>query len=202
MQPQREPRGARGATALTHDLRYLLNSATKAEIRRARVEDDHAHLTIDVDGCALTVATDQLTLVKGDIERLTARTSRRHNLYKGIKHPERLTIEELKERNLPLYWNEEWLRSEIARLGSYAAIGREHGYRSATIASYALRKFGINFKMGRDQKKAALLKDASTKRYTREQLARKHRVGIATVYRWLASAKKPTRNRAADKRAA
>lgn len=41
------------------------------------------------------------------------------------------------------YQDEAWLRQELARLGSYAAVAREHGFRRDLVAA-AGRSFGIN----------------------------------------------------------
>jgi hypothetical protein len=53
------------------------------------------------------------------------------------------TVDELKRERLPLYWNKEWLRTELARFGSYEAVAAEHGYGGSTVRNYAVEQHGF-----------------------------------------------------------
>lgn len=201
MQPQARRRTRKQRT-LSHDLVLLFRTATKIEIRRARAEGDAVELTVNADGRTLAFTSNHVTLLGGDLDELASRRCTRRSRYNGIRNPELLTIAELEARDLPLYWNEEWLRRQLYHLGSYAEIARVHGFRSATtIASYASRKFGISIQNDYRRRQAALLRDARTTRLTSQQLADKHGVGVATVYRWLAahSRNTPGPSRASDR---
>lgn len=169
-------------------LAKLLVTATKSEIVAARaLEDETMYLKLDIDGYELALSVADVRLVQGSLDEALERRKSLRGRYNRIKRPEAFSIEELEERNLPLYWNEQWLRGELDRLGSYAEIARAHGYPSAiTIASYAKRKFGISVQKDYDVKREAVFADYDTGKYTHLELAEKHGVGVATVYRWLA----------------
>lgn len=169
----------------------LFVTAAKPEIVAARaLEDETMYLKFDIDGYDLAISVADVRLVEGSIEQAVEKTKGLRGRYNRIKRPEAFTLDELKERNLPLYWNEQWLRQELDRLGSYAEIARAHGYPSATtIASYAKRKFGISIQKDFDAKRQAVLEDFESGDYTQLELAERHGVGVATVYRWLAERK-------------
>lgn len=52
------------------------------------------------------------------------------------------TVEDLLELGLPLYLNEDWLRGEVARLGSVAAVAAKHRYPFEDLLLQA-RAFGL-----------------------------------------------------------
>lgn len=143
-------------------------------------------LQLDVDGSPLTIEASGIEIVEGDLNAALREVKGRRARLNRVKRPETLSVQQLKERDLPLYWNEEWLRAELDRLGSYAEIARVHGYPSSiTIASYAKRKFGIDMQAEYAKKRQAVYEDFDSEDYTQLELANKHGVGVATVYRWL-----------------
>lgn len=144
-------------------------------------------LLIDYGGYEFRLGVKEPWLVDGDLEEALARRQGLRGRNNRVKHVEKLSVEELRARNLPLYWNEEWLRAELARLGSYAEIAREHGYPNAsTIASYAYRKFGITILKDYEPKRKAATQDWEKGRWTYLEIARRQGVGVATAYRWVA----------------
>lgn len=166
----------------------LFVTAAKPEVVAARaLEDETMYLKFEIDGYKLAISVADVRLVEGSLDEAFEKRKGLRGRYNRIKRPEAFTIDELKERNLPLYWNEEWLRKELDRLGSYSEIARQHGYPSpTTIASYAKRKFGISIQKNFDEKRRGVMKDFDTGEYTQLELAEKYGVGVATVYRWLA----------------
>src|SRR5690606_19865034 len=130
-------------------------TSAKPEITAARaLEDETMYLRINVDGYDIALSIADVRLVEGSLETASNRVKGMRGRYNRIKRPETLSINELKERNLPLYWNEEWLRGELQRHGSYGEIARVHGFPSSvTIASYAKRKFGISIQKDFDKKR-------------------------------------------------
>jgi len=56
--------------------------------------------------------------------------------------PMEFTVEDLLELGLPLYLNEDWLRGEVARLGSVAAVAAKHRYPFEDLLLQA-RAFGL-----------------------------------------------------------
>lgn len=56
--------------------------------------------------------------------------------------PMEFTVEDLLEQRLPLYLNEDWLRGEVARLGSVAAVAAKHRYPFEDVLLQA-RAFGL-----------------------------------------------------------
>src|SRR5690606_21179765 len=56
--------------------------------------------------------------------------------------PMEFTVEDLLELGLPLYLNEDWLRGEVARLGSVAAVAAKHRYPFEDLLLQA-RTFGL-----------------------------------------------------------
>lgn len=169
------------------ELAHALGNASEVEIVGARTEGRTGmRFTLSIDGEELALAASSITVLEGDLGAITSKPKNLKRRYNRVKRPEDLSVEELKERNLPLYWNEKWLRSELERVGSYAEIARTHGYPSGiTIAAYAKRKFGISVQKTYDQKRQAVYRDHDTGKYTHLELANKYNVGVATVYRWL-----------------
>jgi len=173
------------------DLAKLLAGSGKSEVIAARAnEDGTMFVRYDIDGYELAITFEAPRLVEGSIQKAQKESKGLRGRYNRIKNPESFSVEELKERNFPLYWNEAWLRQELARLGSYSEIARQHGFKNpTTIASYAKRKFGISVQRDYEPIRLAVIEDFETGEYTQLELAEKHNVGIATVYRWLAERK-------------
>ena len=168
-------------------LSHVIVEAAQVEVIGAVQEGSAGlKLILSIDGEEVVIAAASVEIVEGDLAAAIRKAKGRRGRYNRIKRPEALTIKELHERNLPLYWNEQWLRQELQRLGSYAEIARVHGYPSAvTIASYAKRKFGISVQDDYDRKRQAVYQDFDTGDYTHLELADRNGVGVATVYRWL-----------------
>lgn len=164
-----------------------LTRAGKAEIVGARTSGSNGlYLTLDIDGTAITIETTGVEVIEGDLGEVSSHLKGMRGRLNRVKNPEFLSIQELRERNLPMYWNEEWLRAELTRLGSYAEIARVHNFPSSvTIASYAKRKFGIDIQGKYAQKRDAVYADYDNNDYTQSELAERHDVAVATVYRWL-----------------
>jgi len=177
--------------AYLREIADVLVNAAKPEVVAARaLEDETMFLRFDIDGYELAISVADIRMVEGSLEKAQERSKGLRGRFNRIKRPEDLTIDQLTERNLPLYWNQEWLRRELARYGSYAELARAHNYPSATtIASYANRKFGISVQKDYDAKRKALYEDFETGEFSQLELAKKHGVGVATVYRWLADRK-------------
>lgn len=95
-------------------------------------------------------------------------------------------LEVLRKEGLPLYWNEEWLRGELARLGSYKAIEKVHGYPNSTVSAFAKRAFGIETKP-RVKDKKSLVKALRREhpQASIEEIARLAGVSKATAWRYL-----------------
>lgn len=181
---------SQGAERVPFEQRLVeaVRSAARAEVVEAlAMEDGSILLDLDLDGYRLAISLTGPRLVQGSLDEALSRQRSLRGRYNSIRNPEAFTVEELRERNLPLYWNERWLRAELSRLGSYTAVARTHGYPSAiTIASYAKRKFGISVRKELDAKRQAVYADHDTGSYTERELAEKHGVGLATLRRWLA----------------
>lgn len=196
--PSHAPPKAERNENWARDLAVLMRTAARTEVQHAKsVEGHNLQLGLRSDGYDLAIIVTGVRLVQGDLDEAMAHLRNRRGKYNHIKNPETLTIQELKERQLPLYWNEQWLRAQLKRHGSYAAIAREHDYpSSSTIAAYAKRKFGISIQAQYAQKRQAAYRDHRTGKYTHQQLAEKYNIGIATIYRWLAQ--QPTQNPRTD----
>lgn len=164
-----------------------ITTAEKVEIMGAReIGSRGLRLILDVDGVELIIETGEVEVIEGNLSTAVSYVTSTRARLNRVKRPEALSIQELIDRNLPLYWNEEWLRSELDRLGTYAEIAREHGYPSpVTIASYAKRKFGIDVQGMYAEKRADVYEDFDTGDYTQLELAQRNGVAVATVYRWL-----------------
>lgn len=164
-----------------------LNNAAKIEVVGARqAGETRLALKLEMDGSPLTIEVSGVEVVAGDLDTAVRAVKGRRGRLNRVKRPEELSVKELTAQNLPLYWNEEWLRRELGRLGSYAEIARVHGFPSpVTIASYAKRKFGIDVQAGYAKKRQAIYEDFDAGDYTQLELANKHGVSVATVYRWL-----------------
>jgi transposase-like protein len=172
----------------------VIKTSSLTEITTANVSEDGV-VTLEVQfsrgdrskpQVTLTVRSEDLMLAKGSVREILDTPADLRQRYNRVKRPQDLTLDELRANNYPLYWNEDWLRSELQRLGTYAAIAREHGFPSpTTIASFAKRKYGIDVQGQYDQKRAEVLKDFATGQFTHIAAAKKHHVAVATVYRWI-----------------
>jgi hypothetical protein len=174
------------------DVQRIANAVRTAqfvEVKGAAVSST-GEITLDfeVDNLPLKIEFHASKLIVGDLKRLESRPANLRGRYNRMK-ADNLTVRELKERGLPLYWNRNWLTAQFARLGSYSAIAREFGYPSATtIGSYAKRKFGMDVQGEFDRKREEVIKefDETRGQAVYAELAEKHKVAVATIYRWLA----------------
>lgn len=175
----------------TEKLVEALRKAGKAEtVEAVQQEDGSVTLGVELDEHAFTLSAGHLRLVRGNLSTLDQPRESLRKRFNRIKNPQQYSLEELRARNLPLYWNEQWLRRELNRLGSYAAVAREHGYPSATtITSYAKRRYGISKQDEFDRKRAQIIEEYEPGEITQHDLANKYGVAVATVYRWLAEAR-------------
>lgn len=171
----------------------VLMNAEKAEITSAKVQIDGT-LTLDVqiDGeHALTFAIDEMRVVKGDFDELRNRPPNLRGRYNRIKNASELSVDELRERNLPLYWNEKWLKRALDECKTYTGVARKYGFPSATtIASYAKRNFGFDIQGEFDRKRNEIVEkylaaENTSNPITHIQLAKDYDVAVATVYRWI-----------------
>ena len=174
-----------------------IRESAKTEVTSANIQEDGSvTMELQVDQHSLTVSIDQdgMRLVRGSVKEIAASPPNLRGRYNRIKNPEAFTADELREKNLPLYWNEDWLRKELDRLGSYTEIARTHGFPSATtIASYAKRKFGIDVQGQFEEKRKKVVEEYKKGDTTHLELAKKYDVAVATVYRWLSESGKQTK---------
>jgi hypothetical protein len=153
--------------------------------------DDAVTLEIDVDGEPFVLSLGDVRVVSGNAAKLTGGDRDHPVRVNRVKDADKLSVDELRSRGLPPYWNEAWLRSEFARLGSYAEVARVHGLPNPTVvAAYAKRNFGMDVQAGFDQKRDAAIRDysaalATASPITAAQLASRYDVALATVYRWI-----------------
>lgn len=66
-------------------------------------------------------------------------TPERARLASLRRHKQDWTVEELREQNLPLYWNHGWLLEQLRELRSVEEVARQHGYKPLTLQSYVFR---------------------------------------------------------------
>lgn len=108
--------------------------------------------------------------------------------------PQDPTIAYLQENELPLYWNREWLASQLERHGTYAEVARRCesqvlGVSPTTLANYARKAFGWQVRAATSRKRDSVLAKYQRNFHagvTQPQLADKHGVSVSTVHRWLA----------------
>jgi hypothetical protein len=168
----------------------VFRNAVFAEVKGA-VASASGDITVEfeVDNLPLKLEFPAgLRVLGGDLGRLEAKPANYRGRFNRMK-ADNLTVRELTERGLPLYWNRGWLMAQLERLGTYSAVAREFGYPSATtIGSYAKRKFGIDVQGEFNRKREEIVKEfVSTQgQVVYADLAEKHAVSVATVYRWLA----------------
>lgn len=184
---------AEGRSRALELLRAVFTNAARVELVAADTQiDDTLTLHFDVDGDAVALSVDGVRVVRGDVERLAGRAPNLRGRFNRVKNAQHLSVSELRERNLPLYWNREWLEAELHECGSYAAVARKHGYPSSTtIASYAKRNFGLDVQGVYDRKRVEVVAEYLRGRsgegepVSYLELAARYDVSIATVYRWV-----------------
>jgi hypothetical protein len=172
----------------------VLLGAERAEIVGAE-SCDGGCLTLDVrldGGERLTLLLGNLSVVRGDLEVLAARPRNLRGRYNRVKNADTYSVEELKARNYPLYWNRQWLANELEKFGTYSEVARQHGYPSATtIASYAKRRFGFDMQGDFDRKRLDVVaryeagEAGDAEPISQSALAQQFGVAVATVCRWL-----------------
>ena len=171
-----------------------IRTSAKTEVTSANIQEDGSvTLVLQIDQHELTVSVGDVRLVKGSLKKIAESPPNLRGRYNRIKNPESFSVDDLREKNLPLYWNEDWLRKELDRLGTYTEIARQHGFPSATtIASYAKRKFGIDVQGQFEEKRKKVVEEYKKGDTTHLELANKYGVAVATVYRWLSESSKKT----------
>lgn len=149
------------------------------------------HLLIDRED-AVSLSLNGVRLIRGDLKKLAARPRNARGRYNRIKNADTFTVAELKTRNYPLYWNREWLASQLENHGSYSEVARQHGYASpTTIASYAKRRFGFDMQGDFDRKRLDVIarykagETGEAEPISHTALAKEFHVAVATVYRWI-----------------
>lgn len=55
------------------------------------------------------------------------------------------TVEELRERGLPLYWDGTWLRAQLAAGETYSSLAARYGYNVRTMSNHG-KKLGISLR--------------------------------------------------------
>jgi transposase-like protein len=171
----------------------VLMDAQKAEIVSAKVQiDGSLTMDVEIDGeHPVSFSIDAMRVVRGDFEELINRPSNLRGRYNRIKNASHLSVEELRARNLPLYWNEQWLKRALDEHKTYAEVARRFGFPSATtIASYAKRNFGFDIQGDFDRRRTEVVQkylaaEGSDQPVTHIQLAKEFDVAVATVYRWI-----------------
>lgn len=95
----------------------------------------------------------------------------------------------LKQNDLPLYWNKNWIEHHLDELGSYQAIGRQYGYNPSVMSWFSLR----NFALRRKQRYSSEFKSKLVKEYqsgsTYPSIATKYGVSVGSVYKWVKESK-------------
>lgn len=171
----------------------VIMNAQKAEVMSTKVQiDGSLTMDIQIDGeHTLTFSIDEMRIVRGDIEDLIKRPPNLRGRYNRIKNASDLSVDELRARNLPLYWNEQWLKRALDECKTYTGVARKYGFPSATtIASYAKRNFGFDIQGEFDRKRNEIVEKYLAAEHTptpitHVQLAKDYDVAVATVYRWI-----------------
>lgn len=162
---------------------------------RMRADDGEIELNFNADGQDVSAVLHKRG-VHVDEEPLTwlrnlkSRRAKRFAQYRSVKNP---SLEFLREHDLPLYWNREWIEQQLMRYGSFAEIARYcaadvHGVNATTMANYAREHFNIKKRRERGGSRRAELVEAYEDKQgnvTQTELASRFNVSIATVNRWL-----------------
>jgi hypothetical protein len=175
-------------------LRILVEAFERArlvEIVAGTVQfDESITLTVEIDKATFVLSAGDVQIVSGDVAKLASKPNFRGR-WNRVKDARKLTVDDLKARGLPLYWNEAWLRSELERCGTYTGVAREHGFANpTTIAAYAKRNFGWDVQREYDEKRNAAVREyraaaATDSPITHAKIAEQYGVAVATVFRWL-----------------
>ena len=170
-----------------------IRNAKSVEITTASTPGDGSLiLELRINGqLEISLSAADVRLVHGTLAQLAAEPPDLRGRYNRVKRATEMSLDELRARNLPLYWNKAWLLAQLAEHKTYSAVARAHGYTSATaIASFAKRNHRIDIQEQYDQKRNALLERYRSSRVdpdppTHIVLAREFNVALATVYRWI-----------------
>jgi len=170
-----------------------IRNAKSVEITTATAPGDGSLvLELRINGkLEVALSAADVRLVRGTFAQLADEPPNLRGRYNRVKRATELTVEELRARNLPLYWNKGWLLAQLAEHKTYAAVARAHGYPSPTaIAAFAKRNYGLDIQEQYDQKRNALLERYHNTREdadapTHLTLAHEYGVAVATVYRWI-----------------
>lgn len=71
----------------------------------------------------------------------------RTNVFSSKKHWD---VEILKAERLPLYWNKDWIISELDSLGSYEKIAKAYNYSAHAMSEFCKKRWGIKCTKGRN----------------------------------------------------
>lgn len=107
------------------------------------------------------------------------------------------TIEELRARGKPYYWNRDWLEQRLRETGSYTAVARMYpeevrGASAAVIANYARLKYGWRRHATVRSKRREIIEeyDKLSGDIPQPALAAKYGVSTANVNRWIHEARR------------
>ncbi|WP_158679882.1 type I-E CRISPR-associated protein Cas5/CasD [Deinococcus sp. NW-56] len=94
--------------------------------------------------------------------------------------------EEARREGLPLYYSAEWFAREFGRLGSLAAMEREHGYSNQALSNWG-RRHGLALKPRLSDGQVTRIRELRAQGLSLEAVAQEVGVGKATVLRVTAS---------------
>lgn len=160
---------------------------------------DGATITINLGGHDVSFQVRDVRINLEDLNALsTIRTEirRKYSLHKNVTDP---SVAFLRENDLPLYWNKDWLRARLDELGTFAAIAREYrndvqGVNPTTIANYARDTFKIHVRQDVSRQRDAVLEaweraGGPGGDLTQAAIANKRSISVSTVNRWIKDAR-------------
>ena len=150
-------------------------------------------LTIEREGVLMDIPLHRLTTSKEAAKPLLGTEAEHEPKVQAASETQDPTIAYLQDNQLPLYWNREWLASQLQQHGTYAEVARKCesqvlGVSPTTLANYARKAFGWQVRAATSRKRDSVL--AKYQRHfqsgvTQPQLADEHGVSVSTVHRWL-----------------
>lgn len=160
----------------SHKVTVLLNDEELAKLQAA-ANQVRVDVSLYLRSSALNAARDVTSTERPTYSREQLMSIQRRAALKGHKWIE----EELRQRGLPLYWCEEWVRARLAQGYTRAQLAVESGHPERSVTNYLRRVYGMQEFRTLTQRSHEYVREQVAAGRSRDELAAELGISIHTV---------------------